>query len=260
MPYHATYLPCRIRRDIRSGFTGDGAALMTGGSTVAGFVAAYGVGDAGGGGAAVVIVGNAIQFHCMEGVLPNTSNPPKDTTQRFAFSRFITMFGRVLTVSILFGFIVLIAVYRLPYSRIVVHNQPTSTAVKITSAKLMKPGFIVIYMQEEGGWKEVGSSWYLEPGYYRDIVIDIGYQQTIEALHKDNVTGNFEPRNFTARLYEYKGTTYEFDEDIDTPVTDPSGKIYQKRFWFYSYGHPFRRFFVRLQDEPFSYLWDLVWP
>jgi hypothetical protein len=196
----------------------------------------------------------------MEGGLPNTSNLPQQPIRARVPSRILATVLWGVLLSFLFGGIAFFLTYRLPYHRLVIFNQPTGTTVKVTSAKLTKPGFIVIFIQEEGGWKEVGSSWYLRPGYYRDIVIDIGYRETIEALHKDNVTGNFEPRNFVARLYEYHGTTFVFDETVDTPVTDRSGKVYQKRFWFESHGHPIRHFFVRLGDAPLNYLWDVLWP
>lgn len=196
----------------------------------------------------------------MEGGLPNTSNLPQQTVRERTISRLLAAMFRIILLSVLLGGAAYVLTYSLPYARVVVHNQPTGTTVKITSAKLTKPGFIVIFMQEEGGWKEVGSSWYLRPGYYRDIVIDIGYRATIEPLHKDNTTGNFERRNFVVRLYEYRGTTYAFNENIDTPITDRRGRMYQKRFWFETFGHPFRHFFIRLRDEPITFLWDAVWP
>lgn len=250
-------------RKGKAGITGRVAGAVgatMGGATVGRTDSPCVTGDTGGGGTAVVMIGNAIQFHCMEGGLPNTSNLPQQPVRERTISRLLTAIFRIAVLSVLLGGVTYLLTRMLPYSRVVVHNQPTGTTVKITSAKLTKPGFIVVFMQEEGGWKAVGSSWYLRPGYYRDIVVDIGYRSTIESLHKDNTTGNFEPRNFVVRLYEYRGTTYAFDENVDTPVTNRQGKIYQKRFWFEKIGHPVRHFFIRLRDEPLTFLWDVVWP
>lgn len=159
-----------------------------------------------------------------------------------------------------FGGIVLLYTLYGRYDRLVVYNQPASTTVRVTSAKLQRPSFVVIYLQKEGGWEAVGWSWLLQPGYYQDLVIDIGYQSELDFLTKDNTPGNIEHRNFVARIFEYKGTTQIFDEQIDTPIRDRSGRIYQKRFWWISHGQPLRHFLRRLEDDPITYLWDVMWP
>ena len=85
-------------------------------------------------------------------------------------------------------------------------------------------------MQGDGGWIDVGASYFLREGYYRDIIVDIGYQSNIQVAHKDVTVGNFTPRNFVARIIENKGKTYVFDPLIDTTVLTKNGTVYQKKF------------------------------
>lgn len=116
-------------------------------------------------------------------------------------------------------------------------------------------------MQKTGGWEEVGWARFAKAGYYRNVVIDIGYQQEIVPLLKDNTPGNYEPRAFVARIEKPINTDTGVDEFvIKEPILDSRGHIYQKRFWRQAYGHPVQHFFLRLQDDPLGYLWDLIWP
>lgn len=239
-----------------TGVTGiAGAGMGTAGRTGAGMGTA-GAGD----GSAVVIGIDALQFHCMEELLPNTSAPSAFFRAFHVITRLLQHSAGIFILSVFLGGLVMLYVLQAPFDRLVVYNQPASTTVKITSAKLSKPGFVVVYMQGNGGWEAVGWSWLLEPGLYQNLAIDIGVHTGIEPVDKDNVQGNFVMRSFVVRILEYKGNTRMFDEQVDTPVRDRSGNVYQKRFWWARYGHAVRQFFVRLEDAPLVYLWDVLWP
>lgn len=196
----------------------------------------------------------------MEPAPLNTSAP--SSSDRFIRIRksVISALAVIVPMGIVLGGVILYLVHSLPYNRIVVFNQPTSTAVLITSVRLQKPGFVVISMLGDGGWVDVGSSLYLRPGYYRNIIVDIGYILEFNGVTKDKNDGNFVSRSFVARLAEYKGKTYEYDPRVDTIVTTKGGAIYQKRFWWESHGSTIRHFLVRLQDNPFEFLWDILLP
>lgn len=166
-----------------------------------------------------------------------------------------------LVLSVLFGGIAAAAVYFLPYNRVVVFNQPTSTTVKITSVKLAEPAFVSVYMQKEGGWEEVGWARFARPGYYRNVVIDIGQQQNIDVLHKDNTLGNIEHRAFVVRIEKPTNTDAAVDEVfVREPIRDRRGNVYQKNFWWEASGSPVRHFLRRLEDKPLVFLWDVLWP
>ena len=197
----------------------------------------------------------------MEGTLPNTSTLPQKPSDNHFFGELYKIVIYTTLIGVCFGGMIAILVYILPYDRLVVFNQPSSTTVKLTSVKLSEPGFVIIYMQKTGGWEEVGWTWFNKAGYYRNVVIDIGYQQSIVLLHKDNAPGNFESNAFVARIERPINTDVAIDEKtIKEPVLDRRGHIYQKRFWWQAYGHPVKHFFRRLQDDPLGYLWDLIWP
>lgn len=196
----------------------------------------------------------------MEELLPNTSAPPVFFRAFRIIGKLIQHGVKIFFLGFCFGGLVMLYVLRGPSDRLVVYNQPVSTTVRIASAKLSKPGFVVVYMQGRGGWEAVGWSWLLQPGLYQNLVIDIGVQSDIEPIDKDNTPGNYVMGSFVVRILEYKGNTRMFDEEVDTPLRDRMGNVYQKRFWWTRYGHPVRQFFVRLRDDPLVFLWDVLWP
>lgn len=197
----------------------------------------------------------------MEGTLPNTSTLPQKPSENHTLGIVFKTLIYTTLMGVFFGGMIAILVHVLPYDRLVVFNQPSSPTVKLTSVKLSEPGFVVIYMQKSGGWKEVGWARFAKAGYYRNVVIDIGYQQEIVPLHKDNTPGNYEPRAFVARIEKPINADTAVDEIfIKEPILDSRGHIYQKRFWWEAHGHPVKHFILRLQDDPLGYLWDLIWP
>ncbi|MBI5019570.1 hypothetical protein HZB58_04850 [Candidatus Gottesmanbacteria bacterium] len=197
----------------------------------------------------------------MEGALPNTSALPQKTLKIFVNGEVYSTIIYTLLLGVLFGGVIAAAVYFLPYNRLVVFNQPTATTVKITSVKLSEPAFVSIYMQKQGGWEEVGWARFAKPGYYRDVVIDIGQQQEIDSVHKDNTIGNIEHRAFVARIERPINADTAINENfIREPIRDRRGNIYQKKFWWVIRGSNVKQFFRRLQDKPLTFLWDILWP
>jgi len=197
----------------------------------------------------------------MEGALPNTSILPQKPSQTRAIRGLGTIVINTVLMGIFFGGALAAVAHISPYNRLVVFNQPTGTTVKLTSVKLSEPGLVTIYMQKSGGWEDVGWVRFDKPGYYRDVVVDIGYQQEIESLHKDNSSGNYEPRAFVARMERFTNADTAIDDVfVKEPVLDRRGQLYQKRFWWEEHGHPVKQFFIRLQDDPLGYLWDVIWP
>lgn len=198
----------------------------------------------------------------MEGSLPNTSVPVGSSSfQKIASSVGRRIFVIVFLCMVVSGLVYLVA-HTMSYNRIVVFNQLTSSSVRLASVHIKDPGFVVIFMQTEGGWAPVGMSWYLPAGHYTNMVIDIGLHQEIYPEFKDKHIGNFVPRNFVARLYKDGGKLYTYDDDSsDVPVKDASGsKVYQKRFWFRPAGSEISSFFSQLWDNPLGFGFDAMWP
>lgn len=197
----------------------------------------------------------------MEGGLPNTSALQKKTTQTLLFAGLFRVIIYALFISLFLGGLIAVLGYFIPYDRIVVVDQPSGTTAKITSVKISEASFVVIYMQKSGGWEEVGLTQFDKPGYYRDVVVDIGYQQQIEGPEKDNTIGNVEHRAFVVRIERAKSVTSDNGELwVREPIRDRFGRVYQKKFWWVAHGHPVLRFFRRLEDEPLVFLWDVLWP
>ncbi len=165
------------------------------------------------------------------------------------FSAVIIDIGIAALVGIIGGGVLAAVLWIAPYTRVVVKNQPMSTAIKIHSARLEKDGFIVLYANTTTGSQVVGLSTRLWAGYYRDIVIPL----TRETVYPDGV------REFVIRVFVDDGNLV-FDEIIDTPVKTPSGAIYQKRFWFLYPDRLFHQWYRTFISSPLSVLADTLIP
>lgn len=198
----------------------------------------------------------------MEGSLPNTSVPVVQHTRANNFLDHFFRISTIVFVSFLLGFIGHMIARKASYNRIVVFNQPAGTSVHLSSVRMKEAGFVVIFMQGDGGWSPVGVSWYLPAGYYTDMIIDIGLHQDMYPEDKDNDLGNFVPRNFVAQIYKDKGRPMVFDDDSsDERVLDAFGSgVYQKRFWFRPAGSTIRSFFSQLWDNPLGFGFDALFP
>lgn len=197
----------------------------------------------------------------MEGDQLITSALPQKTIQTGSFGGLFRVIIFTVILSLFLGGLIAVSVCFIPYDRVVVFNQPSGTTAKIASVKISEFSFVVIYMQNEGGWEEVGRMQFAKPGYYRDIVIDIGYQQQIEILDKDNTPGNVQHRAFVVRIERPRAEIRKDGEFwVREPIRDKFGRVYQKNFWWVAHGHPVRQFFHRLQDKPIVFLWDVLWP
>lgn len=147
-----------------------------------------------------------------------------------------------------------------PYNRVVVFNQPVGPFVRVTSARLSQGGYIVISAQFEGGWRIVGRSPYLTPGYYRDITIEVGQETTENGQDKDNVEGNFAPRNFIAMVYRNNGDPFVFSEREDMPVRDVFGREYRKPFWFEGRANFYKKALHTIVSAPITFYTDSLFP
>lgn len=155
----------------------------------------------------------------------------------------------VVLAGILGGGVIAAVLWFYPYSRVVVKNQPVSTAIKVHSARLEKDGYIVLYANTKTGSQIVGLSTRLRAGYYRDFVIPLAR----ETVYPDRV------REFVVRIFVDDGDL-AFDEVIDTPVMTARGTVYQKRFWFL---YPERlplQWYRAFISEPLSMLGDMIIP
>ncbi len=197
----------------------------------------------------------------MEDSLPNTSVLPPKSSFTLDSKSVILHIATIILVSVLLGGLFWFVLQRVSFNRIVVFNQPPSPSILIKSVRLEKPGFVVISVEEEGGWRIVGKSFYLAPGAYQNLVVDIGIPYFVRVEHKDVTTGNFVPHNYTARLYIDRGVPDTFDDGfVDEPVRTSRGAVYQKRFWTKSSDGNIREFLSWFIDNPIGNTIDMLFP
>ncbi len=157
--------------------------------------------------------------------------------------------GNAIFIGVLLAAMTAIALIWLPYDRIVVFDQPWATTVRMSSIHLKQGGFAVLYLQEPEGWRQVGQTFYLPPGYYQNVVVGID----IDVLLQHTAS------HFIARLYEDTGD-YVFQETVDVPVKDVFGNVYTKHFWFDHGPNVIRRALGRMTFQPVPLLIDTLFP
>lgn len=137
----------------------------------------------------------------------------------------------------------------LPYDRVVVFDQPPSKVVRVSSVRMRKAGFIVVFLKEPQGWTVVGSSNYMRSGYYRNFVIPIDVSPPLYDLNNP----------FLIRIYKDNGDL-SFDELTDMPVKDLFGKVYSKRFWAIPHAQPVRQGINKFLDDPLQFFGQILFP
>lgn len=199
-----------------------GAVLRAAG----GFAVVEGILEAG---SIVVIRENTIQFHCMDVPIRNASQVPPHLdaqVRRFPVGRI----GLVMFVAVLFGLVGAALFIWIPYTRVVVFDQPVSSVVHISSARLQKGGFIVVYFDGTKGSSVVGHTAYLSAGYYRDIDVPIASKVVIPPIKDVPIQYVQKNPSLFVRIFVDDGDM-QFDELADTGAKDLFGKVYSKHFW-----------------------------
>jgi hypothetical protein len=123
------------------------------------------------------------------------------------------------------------AVISAPQSNAVVLPQLVSSSiVTVATARIAKPGYIVIYRTNSQERTElIGYSELLTPGYYTNVQIQVTSgvvkKQVVTAvLHEDDGDEKFEFP--TSDFYLKNGGRLVYDEDVvDVPVADEAGLI-----------------------------------
>ena len=164
----------------------------------------------------VVIYAYGIQFHCMDVSVGKAS-----------ITRSV---GLPVLSALVCGLVAAACVIWLPYDRVVVPTQPVSTVVHISSLRLHKAGFAVVYFDGPKGSWAVGHSVYLPPGYYRDMNIPIEYTTIMPPIRELPMPYILKNTPLFVRLFWDNGDR-SFDEFGDAQVKDLWGKVYTKHFW-----------------------------
>ncbi len=123
------------------------------------------------------------------------------------------------------------AVISAPQSNAIVLPQlESSSIVTVATARLAKPGYIVIYRTDSQERTQlIGYSELLAPGYYTNVQVQVTSgvvkKQVVTAvLHEDDGDEKFEFP--TSDFYLKNGSRLVYDEDVvDVPVVDEAGLI-----------------------------------
>lgn len=115
-------------------------------------------------------------------------------------------------------------------SALVLLETESGSIVTVATARLAKPGYIVIYRTNSQEKTElIGYSKLLDPGYYTSVPIQVSSavvkRQVVTAvIHEDDGDGTFE---FPASdFYLKNGTRLVYDEDVvDVPIVEEAGLI-----------------------------------
>lgn len=138
----------------------------------------------------------------------------------------------------------------IPINRIVVFNQPYSTYMHISSVRISRPGFLVLYVDKGGGLASE-TPMYLPAGYWRNIAVPIDTEDITLRAPK--------PILFVARLFVDDGDMM-FDEKKDVPVKDVFRRLLSKHFWMEYSARPFVRISKELLLRPIEYGLDVMFP
>lgn len=173
------------------------------------------------------------------------SPPPQSSVQRV-----LIYIVTVVLAGLAGGGVIALVLRFLPFTRVVVRNQPVSSVIKVDSARIVKDGFIALYINfPQSGLQIAGFSTRLRAGYYRNIVIPISRELVYPG-------GG---REFIVRVFADDGS-YAFNEKHDTPIKNMRGGLYQKRFWFSYPGRLAEQWFGAFMSSPLSMLGDTLIP
>lgn len=182
----------------------------------------------------------------MDTIPTNASASPGSRLPKASFfSRFFT----VLISGLIVGVVLAAATIWIPSNRIVVFNQPYATYVTISSIRMARPGFLVLYNDKQGLQQE--TVYPLERGYYRNVSVPIDTEDIV-------TTGPY-PIPFVVRLFVDDGDRV-FNAQQDTPVSGLLGGVYSKRFWMEYAATPGKHLLNVLTSEPLIYLWNVLFP
>lgn len=201
------------------------------------------------GGGIVDITRDRIQFDCMDSLPQNASSPRVVWIGRYT---------KAILTGLLVGAVCAVGYVYIPYNRVVVWNQPTSTVVKLSSVHLAKGGFVVIYYAEPSGSFVLGHSSYLPAGYYRSLAIPFLYKYALPDIDHSSAGQLKTGFALEARLFYDTGDRV-FEEFKDTPVTDWFGHVYRVPF-FMIYNSVFADTRNYITAYPFLSVMNVLFP
>lgn len=201
--------------------------------------------------AIVVIRGGVVQFHCMDSAQSIASAPvlQKDPIPRYGWLISLGRYFNWVISAALIGVVIAIASVLFPASRVVVFNQAQVAYVKLTSVRLAKPGFVVLYTNDAGS-KMVEAD-YLPAGYYRNYVMTPGEAYVIDRYPEDVY--------LFVRLYIDDGDRI-FDDTKDQPVKDIYGHPAEYYFGLHGHIRVLQDAWFSITDHPFRYIADVLLP
>lgn len=182
----------------------------------------------------------------MDTIPANASVSP---SARLPKAFFLSRFFVILISWLIVGVVLAATTIWIPSNRIVVFNQPYATYATISSIRMARPGFLVLYNNKQGLRRE--TAYPLERGYYRNVSVPIDTEDIV-------TTGPY-PIPFIVRLFVDDGDRV-FNEQQDKPVSGLFGGVYSKRFWMEYAATPWQSIVRSILNRPFPYLTDMVFP